>query len=433
MAEGQLRCSGSSLFLKKQYGVGYQLTVEMFPQKSSAAAARDGDDPGAMPIDEKITSIITSAVESAIPLSNVGTELSFQLPIGASSQFIGMFEQLDHEVDEHRIVTYGVSITTLDEVFLLVARGAHHDSAEEKSPVREAAVPSDDANAVKSIRSRMELESEGLFGRHIASLFRKRALNFKRDKKAWLCSIILPTLFVLVGFITFAIPDKTSNYRAMTLDDYNKAINADTINPVPINRDGASTFTCQPGSCVQGFKGDDPDYLTDYGQLGDDDYTYCGLGFFAQTRFSLNCSVSMSEDVAAYLGPRTTPVPETIADITDSSKALFASSKRFAASQYGALAMTHDPTSMTYEGSEPYGKLTQGICERLQQRGTDYYPTGKCRDYNGFGFVVSYNYTALHAAVRASDYVSSSNLCQVSLMSCFARRFFSKGWRIRLS
>ena len=28
MSEGQLRCCGSSLFLKKTYGVGYQLTLE---------------------------------------------------------------------------------------------------------------------------------------------------------------------------------------------------------------------------------------------------------------------------------------------------------------------------------------------------------------------------------------------------------------------
>ena len=28
MAEGQLRCAGSSLFLKRHYGVGYQLTIE---------------------------------------------------------------------------------------------------------------------------------------------------------------------------------------------------------------------------------------------------------------------------------------------------------------------------------------------------------------------------------------------------------------------
>ena len=399
MAEGQLRCAGSSLFLKKQFGVGYQLTVEMFPHKSSAAAERDGDDPKAVPIDEKITKIVTSAVESATPLSNVGTELSFQLPIGASAQFIGMFEELDREVDDQRIVTYGVSITTLDEVFLLVARGGHSHTEEEKPPVPEAAVAVDRGDEVKSIRSRMELESDGLFLRHITSLFRKRALNFKRDKKAWMCSTILPTLFVLVGFITFAIPDKTSNYRPMTLDDYNKAINTDPINPVPINKDGVGTFSCQPGSCVQGYKGDDPDYLTENGDVGNDDYTYCGLGFFAQTRLSLECTITTSEQLASRLGPRTTPVPQRISDITESSKALFNSSKDFRASQYGALSMTHDPFSKTYEGTEVYGPFTVGTCQKLQDRGTDYFPAGKCEDYAGFGFVVSYNYTALHAAV----------------------------------
>lgn len=403
MAEGQLRCAGSSLFLKKQFGVGYQLTVEMFPHKSSAATARDGDDVDAMPVDEKITRIVTSAVESATPLSNVGTELSFQLPIGASAQFIGMFEQLDREVDEQRIVTYGVSITTLDEVFLLVARGSHaHTGEEEHSPVADASKKVGGGDEAKSARSRMELESEGLFGRHIASLFAKRALNFKRDKKAWMCSTILPTLFVLVGFITFAIPNKASDYRQMTLDDYNKAIITDPINPIPVNKDDSQTFTCQPGSCVQGYKGDDPDYLKDLkdnGIDGDDDYTFCGLGYFAETRFSLNCSITKSEEVASYLGARATATPQVIADITESSQALFQSSKKLAASQYGALSMTHDPTSTTYGGYSVYGEEVQTLCQNLQDRGTDYFLKNKCADYNGFGFVISYNYTALHAAV----------------------------------
>ena len=36
MAEGQLRCLGSSLFLKKTYGVGYQLTIEKQPNLGKA-------------------------------------------------------------------------------------------------------------------------------------------------------------------------------------------------------------------------------------------------------------------------------------------------------------------------------------------------------------------------------------------------------------
>jgi ATP-binding cassette subfamily A (ABC1) protein 3 len=32
MAQGKVRCSGSSLFLKRQYGVGYSLTLSRTPQ-----------------------------------------------------------------------------------------------------------------------------------------------------------------------------------------------------------------------------------------------------------------------------------------------------------------------------------------------------------------------------------------------------------------
>ena len=90
---------------------------------------------------------------------------------------------------EDMIVTYGVGITTLDEVFLMVARG---ETAEK--PILKSAKESDRSNVAykddleRSIRSRLELETEGLFVRHVGALFRKRALNFKRDKKAWVSS-----------------------------------------------------------------------------------------------------------------------------------------------------------------------------------------------------------------------------------------------------
>jgi hypothetical protein len=394
MAEGQLRCAGSSLFLKKQYGVGYQLTIEKFPSKSNIEVNQKFRS-----IDEKLIDIVKSAVDSANVLSNVGTELSFQLPIGASGQFIEMFQNLDEEVDKQKIVTYGVSITTLDEVFLLVARGGgdHGNDHEKEKPLEGKKILNED-NVMKSMKSRMDLEKDGLFLRHITSLFRKRALNFKRDKKAWVCTTILPTLFVLVGFITFAIPDKSSNYRLMRLEDYNKVIDTDPINPIPINSDG-NEFTCQPGSCIQNFRGIDPDELTEYGQLQDDDYTYCGAGFFALERLTLNCTITESESVASFLGERTTPLPQSITDITLSSQALFNSSKQLKASQYGALSMTHDRRSLIFSKTSPYPESAKQFCESFQGRGTDYYPIEKCADYGGYGFVISYNYTALHSAV----------------------------------
>ena len=96
MADGQLQCAGSSLFLKKTYGVGYQLTIE----KKKIVISKS-EEPGLDPEenDDKLKDIVTSAVSGANLLSNVGSEMSYQLPMGASSQFGPMFEGLDQQLD----------------------------------------------------------------------------------------------------------------------------------------------------------------------------------------------------------------------------------------------------------------------------------------------------------------------------------------------
>jgi ATP-binding cassette, subfamily A (ABC1), member 3 len=149
MAEGQLRCAGSSLFLKKMYGVGYQLTIEKNVSGKSkvtelkrSAFDKFSDDsevltdpvsaaPGDRVIydvddgtdyktkarngraDSTLTSLVKGSVPEATLLNDVGTEVRYQLPIGASDKFSAMFEQLDREVEQGNIVSYGVSITTL--------------------------------------------------------------------------------------------------------------------------------------------------------------------------------------------------------------------------------------------------------------------------------------------------------------------------------
>ena len=71
---------------------------------------------------------------------------------------------------------------------MLVARG---DTTEEKkshlasSRMMADGVTFSDDEAEKSARSRMDLEKEVLFSRHLGALFKKRAAIFRRDKKAW--------------------------------------------------------------------------------------------------------------------------------------------------------------------------------------------------------------------------------------------------------
>ena len=233
MAEGSLRCVGSSLFLKKNYGVGYNLTVE---KRQSAAGSTDSgatsrtnsvrssmgnsqrqqerafvDEEDAnpagtsererslasrqssqrrrspsnttTPTDAAIIDIVQGAVSEASLLTNVGNEISFQLPLDSSSEFPNMLNRLDEMVEGKDISSYGVGITTLEEVFLMVARGETGEKDKMESVRRGKSIRKNGSvrsSARGSFRSTgEEMEQQQQFARHVQALFAKRALNFK--------------------------------------------------------------------------------------------------------------------------------------------------------------------------------------------------------------------------------------------------------------
>jgi len=71
MAEGEVQCTGSSLFLKNRYGVGYNLVIA---KKERMAAPQ-------------IDNFITSRITGAIKMQEVSSEIQYQLPSSSSSQF----------------------------------------------------------------------------------------------------------------------------------------------------------------------------------------------------------------------------------------------------------------------------------------------------------------------------------------------------------
>jgi len=115
MAEGQLQCCGSSLFLKKKYGGGYHLIIVKEPGCEV----------------ENITNLLKKGIPDVEIDQNVGAELSYSLPDNKSSLFPEMFEELEARKDELGIASYGASITTMEEVFIRVGRAADKKIADE--------------------------------------------------------------------------------------------------------------------------------------------------------------------------------------------------------------------------------------------------------------------------------------------------------------
>ncbi len=293
MSDGKLRCAGSSLFLKKIYGSGYQLTIEKnqvighpphgvvepfvtVSDNGSAVHIDESDDgsiEGGSPdkIISKIVSvsnnhpyatsyactrelrhIVTSFVPEAALLSDVGSELRYQLPMGSSHLFTAMFQQLDEQIERGSMSCYGVSITTLDEVFTLVTRG----SSIEKTTFASSRGGSSD---LLSNHESGDVEQESIvtlddkisFSRHLRTLLRKRAAIFRRDKKAWLFTTILPSFFVLVGFLLFNLVVLNNFWKPLTLhlSDVNESYESSTLqNPIVVNSPD-SPFMCQTPTC----------------------------------------------------------------------------------------------------------------------------------------------------------------------------------------
>jgi ATP-binding cassette subfamily A (ABC1) protein 3 len=272
MADGQLRCVGSSLFLKRTYGVGYNLTTELHGEGDSKADAG-----------QKVEEIVTSEVSEATMLTNVGTEMNFQLPISGSSNFASMLTRLDEEVDKGTVVNYGLGITTLEEVFLLVAHGDENERTDLKASQRDLLKSSESFR----LQGQIELEDK-VFRRHVAALFRKRAANFKRDKKAWCCTTILPSLFVLTGFLlyTYAQRGRDIGQLDLTLGMFNADVSSGPRNPIPINND--TVFQCQPGKCIYEIP-----FVTD--NTTNESYTFCGYHAYLGPKSA--CSIEPYDNI----------------------------------------------------------------------------------------------------------------------------------------
>jgi ATP-binding cassette subfamily A (ABC1) protein 3 len=111
MAEGVVKCCGSSMFLKRNYGEGYSLIM----------AKKEHCDVGT------VTAFVKSHIPGANLQSSIGTEMTYLLPQTASASFEKMFAELEAKVEPLGIASFGCSVTTLEEVFLKVGR---HDQVD---------------------------------------------------------------------------------------------------------------------------------------------------------------------------------------------------------------------------------------------------------------------------------------------------------------
>lgn len=213
MVEGRLATVGTSLDLKSQFGVGYTLTVVKARQVQNQDG---GHHVPRSASDDAIVNLVRQHVPASTLSTRGGTELAFKLPRDESNSFAALLTALEECKAELGVLSCGLSVTTLEEVFLKVSSGSsaaldQKQAAAYSQPQAEHTVDIPAGHGSSrvpptrlidpSADQAVQPKSQGvvLYWRQFWALFVKRAISAKRDRLAVVLQLLVPILLVLLA------------------------------------------------------------------------------------------------------------------------------------------------------------------------------------------------------------------------------------------
>ncbi|XP_070785696.1 phospholipid-transporting ATPase ABCA1-like [Enoplosus armatus] len=324
ISHGKMRCCGSSLFLKKCFGSGYYLTLvrdgteKMTAQRdgivhSQAKEEKDCPSRSSSPDDgigsqswgnsdpsdlTAVGQLVRRHVPEAVFLESIGQEITYILPYGAARDgtFALLFQELDLAMADLGLTSYGISDTTLEEIFLKVAEDTRVDA--EIPPTKELLVRdckrssrASKRNSIASVhiktvsginelkekftskvedlkktaivsgRGSMVITGWELIRRQFLALFIKRFHNARRSRKGLIAQVVLPAVFVCLSLIFSLIVPPFTEYPSLELQPWMYGLPQTTFysNDGPDNVEVSrvvETLVNKPGFGTRCMKGD---------------------------------------------------------------------------------------------------------------------------------------------------------------------------------
>uniref|UniRef100_A0A8C1ISZ0 P-type phospholipid transporter n=1 Tax=Cyprinus carpio TaxID=7962 RepID=A0A8C1ISZ0_CYPCA len=295
ISHGKLCCVGSSLFLKTQLGTGYYLTLVKKNTEPSLSSCRNSsstvsfvkkDDNASesssdaglgsdqeseaataigttwpespvVPVDvDLISSLILKHVPASRMVEDLGHEITYVLPYESAKDgaFVELFHDLDDRLADLGISSYGISDTTLEEIFLKVAEDSGVDTeiiSDGTLPVprhRRHAFGADHQSCLKPLTEDDDFdcnESDGdpesketdylsvsngkgsyqvkgwsLKRQQFVALLWKRFLYARRSRKGFFAQIVLPAVFVCIALVFSLIVPPFGKYPGLALNPW---------------------------------------------------------------------------------------------------------------------------------------------------------------------------------------------------------------------
>nr|XP_021514215.1 ATP-binding cassette sub-family A member 8-B-like [Meriones unguiculatus] len=187
ISKGKLKCAGSSLFLKKKWGLGYHLSLQL----------------NEVCIPENVTSLVKQHIPEAKLSAEGEGKLVFTLPLDTTYKFPDLYQSLD-SCPGLGIENYGVSMTTLNEVFLKLEGKSAIDESEVDIAGEGQTERSGDTERLTEMEQILSSLTEmktvtnslALWRRQICAIAKVRLLKLKHEKKTFLSLLLV----LAVGF-----------------------------------------------------------------------------------------------------------------------------------------------------------------------------------------------------------------------------------------
>uniref|UniRef100_A0A8B9KM95 ABC transporter domain-containing protein n=1 Tax=Astyanax mexicanus TaxID=7994 RepID=A0A8B9KM95_ASTMX len=211
ISHGRVCCCGSSLFLKKTYGSGYYLTLVQANQERGARNWSHSFSAGSDVAD--LSALVRRHVPEAVFLEVLGQELVYILPYTGSKDgsFASLFKELDLEKERLGISSYGISDTSLEEIFLKVAEETGVD-VESNDDQRQSVCLNGKGSSVMS--------GWPLIRHQFLALFIKRFHHARRSRKGIIAQVVLPAFFVCLSLIFSLIVPPFVEYPSLELQPW---------------------------------------------------------------------------------------------------------------------------------------------------------------------------------------------------------------------
>ncbi|XP_069883498.1 glucosylceramide transporter ABCA12 isoform X1 [Dipodomys merriami] len=225
LEQGGLRCCGSPFYLKEAFGDGYHLTLTK--KKSPNLDANRVCDTMA------VTTMIRSHLPDAYLKEDIGGELVYVLPpfsTKVSGAYLSLLRALDQGMGDLNIGCYGISDTTVEEVFLNLTKESqtsrnmsleHLTQRKIGNATLNGTSTPDDLSVTSSnftdrddkvLTSSERLDGFGLLLKKILAILIKRFHHTRRNWKGLIAQVVLPIVFVTTAMGLGTLRDSSNSY-----------------------------------------------------------------------------------------------------------------------------------------------------------------------------------------------------------------------------